>query len=77
MPTKYEARRLSGVDIGKTIEVTERAKHGNDQQRTGQLVSVRHYIDRVDVLIDAGYRLGAEAIQIDPLHVVTITGKPS
>lgn len=75
MPVTREARYLSGVDIGKTVEVTELAKFGNSQQQTGELISVRHYNDSTDVLITTSR--GPTAIQIDPTDTVTITGKAS
>lgn len=72
MTTRIEAKRLSGVDLGKAVTVTERAKFGLPTERTGSLISVRHYNDRTDVLMTSDR--GPYPVALEPGDVIAIDG---
>lgn len=76
MPVTREARYLSGVDIGKTVHITNQSTGGTWHE--GTPVSVKHYEESVDLLIrkDTNSRL-KELVLISPTDAVTITGKES
>lgn len=75
MPTQIEARRLSGVDLGKFVTV-HFVKSGR-VWREGTLTRVEHRTD------DEGYEVIADlsgapyTIRLRPDDMITITGRPS
>lgn len=77
MPIQIDARRLSGADLGKTVEGS--ASLGSvDVPFQGTLTSVKHIaagFTRVGIRAVPGERTEKFGIESD--QTVTITGKPS
>lgn len=77
MPTKYEAKRLSGIDLGKTI--TSTYDQGDVRRHvTGELLTINHRNPGglVDLKVMANGQLRF-ITDLDPNTLVELTGQPS
>ena len=77
MPIQIEARRLSGVDLGKHVRINDET---GTAWRKGTLISVKHYDESVDLMIreDKNSETGLlDMVLLSPTDTLTITGMPS
>lgn len=78
MPTQIEAKRLSGVDRGKHVQLMVPGGRFGDWELAGELIGTQHWGDgTVDILVawngeSRGPRI---ANHLPPETVVTITGR--
>lgn len=70
MPIRVEARRLAGIDIGKTISMYD---HDTKRSCTCEILAIEQWPDMTRIWLPTD--LNQEPYQLNPTQQVLITGK--